>query len=116
MSACTEKVIPNTSAIHRAPRITTLPLAGFLVWSKPMPTKPNANKWKVIILKMFGVMSFQPVEVGIPTKSRLISTTPMRPPIREEGNSSFWNNGTLARINVPSMSSIPIQHNAPRYG
>ena len=32
-----------------------------------MPTKPNANKWKVIILKMFGVMSFQPVEVGIPT-------------------------------------------------
>ena len=59
---------------HRAPRITTLPLAASLVCSKPMPTKPNANKWKVIILKMFGVMSFQPVEVGIPTKSRLIST------------------------------------------
>ena len=112
--ACTEKSSPKMSAIHNAPRATTLPLVPLLACKSPMPTKPKANRWKVIVLNVTGVIVFQPVELGMPSQPAFRTKNPMMPPISEAGKRKVWKNFTFARMIVPIRRKRPVQPSAPR--
>ena len=112
--ACTEKSMPKRMAIHSAPRATTLLLVPPLASRRPMPTKPKANRWKVIVLNTTGVIVFQPVELGMPSQPAFNTKKPMMPPISEAGKRSVWKIFTFARMTVPINRNRPIQPSAPR--
>ena len=80
----------------------------------PMPTKPKANRWKVIVLNVTGVIVFQPVELGMPSQPAFRTKNPMMPPISEAGKRKVWKNFTFARMIVPIRRKRPVQPSAPR--